>query len=304
VYRKFFGLKDKPFEITPDPRFLYRSDIHKEALANLKYAVREGKGFTVVTGEVGTGKTTLIHSLLSTLDGNVRTAYIFNPNLRPTDFLNYICDDLGLKADELRSRGQSLTMLHNFLLECYEKNEKVYLIIDEAQSLTPRLLEEVRLLTNLETAKSKLLHLILMGQPELDNMLADPGLRQLKQRITIRHRITPLDEKDTRDYIFHRLKIAGAKHINIFDEGALKEIYRYSSGIPRLINIVCDNALITGFSREEKKITRPIIKEVIRELEGPSYTRKSAFNWKIALLLALIVVLVIVTLDYFILNTK
>lgn len=304
MYRKFFGLKDKPFEITPDPRFLYRSDIHKEALANLKYAVREGKGFTVVTGEVGTGKTTLIHSLLSTLDGNVRTAYIFNPNLRPTDFLNYICDDLGLKADELRSRGQSLTMLHNFLLECYEKNEKVYLIIDEAQSLTPRLLEEVRLLTNLETAKSKLLHLILMGQPELDNMLADPGLRQLKQRITIRHRITPLDEKDTRDYIFHRLKIAGAKHINIFDEGALKEIYRYSSGIPRLINIVCDNALITGFSREEKKITRPIIKEVIRELEGPSYTRKSAFNWKIALLLALIVVLVIVTLDYFILNTK
>jgi general secretion pathway protein A len=304
VYRKFFGLKDKPFEITPDPRFLYRSDIHKEALANLKYAVREGKGFTVVTGEVGTGKTTLIHSLLSTLDGNVRTAYIFNPNLRPTDFLNYICDDLGLKSDELRSRGQSLTMLHNFLLECYEKNEKVYLIIDEAQSLSPRLLEEVRLLTNLETAKSKLLHLILMGQPELDNMLADPGLRQLKQRITIRHRIAPLDEKDTRDYILHRLKIAGARHINIFDEGALKEIYRYSSGIPRLINIVCDNALITGFSREEKKITRSIIKEVIRDLEGPAYTRKSAFNWKIALLLALIVVLVVVTLDYFILNTK
>ena len=183
MYRKFYGFKERPFEITPDPKFVYLSEIHKEALAHLQYAVREGKGFSVITGEAGTGKTTLVHLLLSKLDGHVRTCYIFNPILDRADFLNYICDDLGIESDGMKSRGQSLTALHNFLLECYARDEKVFLIIDEAQCLEPELLQEVRLLTNLETSKSKLLHVILLGQPELDQILRQRRFRPLKQRI-------------------------------------------------------------------------------------------------------------------------
>ena len=155
MYRKFYGFKERPFEITPDPKFVYLSEIHQEALARLQYAVREGKGFSVITGEAGTGKTTLVHMLLSKLDGCVRTSFIFNPILDRADFLNYVCDDLGIKSEGMKSRGQSLTALHNFLLECFSRDEKVFLIIDEAQSLEPGLLQEVRLLTNLETVEEQ-----------------------------------------------------------------------------------------------------------------------------------------------------
>lgn len=273
MYEKFFGFKEKPFNITPDPKFVYFSETHKEALAHLKYAIREGKLFSVITGEVGTGKTTLVHTLLNKLDENVRTAYIFNPVMDPEDFINYICEDLGLRSNGSKSRGQNLALLHNFLLECYSHNERVFLIIDEAQSLDKQLLEEVRLLTNLETSKNKLLHVILLGQPELNKTLADTRFRALKQRITNRYNITALNFVDTREYILHRLKKAGARDLAVFDAGAIKAIYKYSKGIPRVINIVCDNALLTGFSQEQNRIGKAIIKEVIKDLEGSGSIR-------------------------------
>ena len=275
MYEKFYGFNEKPFDITPDPKFVYLSETHKEAFAHLRYAIREGKGFSVITGEVGTGKTTLVHTLLNNLDGNVRTAYIFNPVLSPEDFLIYICEDLGLKSERrIRSRGQILPLLHDFLLNCYTQNERVFLIIDEAQSLDKNLLEEVRLLTNLETSKDKLLHVILLGQPELNKTLADSQFRALKQRITVRYHLKTLNLTDTREYILHRMKKAGARNLSLFDDDSIKAIYKYSKGIPRIINIVCDNALLTGFSREQKQIGKAIIQEIVRDLEGPRKNTK------------------------------
>jgi len=268
MYRKFYGFQERPFEITPDPKFVYLSEIHQEALARLQYAVREGKGFSVITGEAGTGKTTLVHMLLSKLDGRVRTSFIFNPILDRADFLNYVCDDLGIKSDGMKSRGQSLAALHTFLLDCFARDEKVFLIIDEAQSLEPELLQEVRLLTNLETSKNKLLHVILLGQPELNRILAEPRFRPLKQRITVRYHLRPLRLRETKEYMQHRLKRAGSRDISIFDDGAIREIYRYSKGIPRLISIVCDNALLAGFSLEKTRIGKSIIRDIIVDLEG------------------------------------
>jgi len=289
MYRKFYRFRERPFEVTPDPKFVYLSEIHQEALAHLQYAVREGKGFCVITGEAGTGKTTLIRMLLSDLDGRVRSCFIFNPILDRADFLNYVCDDLGIKSDGMKSRGECLTALHNFLLDCFARDEKVFLIIDEAQSLEPVLLQEVRLLTNLETSKSKLLHVILLGQPELSKILAEPRFRPLKQRITVRYHLRPLNRKETKDYIQYRLKKAGSRDLSIFEDGAIREIYGYSKGIPRLINIVCDNALLTGFSREEKRIGKKIIREIVRDLEGPKKGNRK-------ILLPLLLILFVLTL--------
>jgi general secretion pathway protein A len=273
MYTKFYDLREKPFEITPDPKFLYLSDNHKEALAHLTYAVRERKGFTVITGEVGTGKTTLIQTLLGRLNGNTRTAYLFNPLMGSTDFLHYICEDFGLKAQK-KSKGQYLTQLHNFLMTCYTRNEHVVLIIDEAQKLDKKLLEEVRLLTNLETPKCKLLQVILMGQPELDDILNQPQFRQLKQRVSLRYHIYPLNKEETNAYIKKRLRIAGAIDPNIFTPKALREIYKYSKGIPRLINIICDNALLTGYANDQKVIEDRTIREVISYLDGVGSKKK------------------------------
>ena len=277
MYEDYFGFQEKPFNITPDPKFVYFSETHKEAFAHLRYAIKEGRLFIVITGEVGTGKTTLVHTLLSTMDENVRYAHIFNPVMEPEDFLNYICEDLGITSNDVRSRGQNMTLLHNFLLNCFAQKERVFLIIDEAQSLEPKLLEEVRLLTNLENAKNKLLHVIFLGQPELDETLADTKFRALKQRITARYHLSPLNFNDTGEYILYRLKKAGARDLSVFDKGAIKAIYKYSKGIPRVINIVCDNALLTAFSREQKHIGKPIIKEVVRDLEGPNSFFKRKF---------------------------
>ena len=291
MYRKFYGFKERPFEITPDPKFVYLSEIHGEALANLQYAVQEGKGFSVITGNAGTGKTTLVHMLLSKLDGRVRTSFIFNPIMDRADFLNYVCDDLGIKSDGMKSRGQSLAALHDFLLDCFARDEKVFLIIDEAQSLEPELLQEVRLLTNLETSKNKLLHVILLGQPELNQILEEPRFRPLKQRITVRYHLRPLRLKETKEFILHRLKRAGSRNISIFDNGAIKKIYRYSKGIPRLINIVCDNALLTGFSLGEKRIGKTIIRDVIMDLDGPEKGNRKS-------LLLLLLILIILALAF------
>lgn len=268
MYTKYYGFKQRPFEISPDPRFLYMGENHREALAHLIYAVQVGKSFTVVTGEVGTGKTTLIQTLLKKVDGTVRMAHIFNPKLNPVDFLKYVCNDLGLKTGSNKSKGQILALFQSYLLECYARKEKVILLIDEAQALDPDLLEEVRLLTNLETPRSKLLQVILLGQPELDRTLADPNFRQLKQRISVRYRIAPLSKIDTKAYVRHRLRAAGARNPELFDAAALNAVYKYSKGIPRLINIVCDNALLTGYATEKKMIGKDIIMEVIGNLEN------------------------------------
>ncbi|MEN6490130.1 MAG: AAA family ATPase [Smithella sp.] len=284
MYRKFFGLKEKPFEITPDPLFIYRSEKHEEALSHLKYAIREGKGFSVITGEAGTGKTTLVNLMLNTVEAQIRTSYIFNPVLDQPDFLNYICDDLGIKSEGMKSRGQSLTALHNFLLDCFAKDEKVFLIIDEAQSLKPDLLQEVRLLTNLETSKKKLLHVILLGQPELNKTLDEPRFRPLKQRITVRYYLPPLNRLETLRYITHRLKKAGSRNVAIFDKGAVDKIYSYSNGIPRVINIVCDNAMLTAFAQGTHQIGKKIIKEVIRDLENGKKNWKWSIIWIIVIL--------------------
>lgn len=268
MYTAFYNLRERPFEITPDPRFLYMSENHREGLAHLEYAVKERRGFTVITGEVGTGKTTLVQTLLSRLDGTTRTAYLFNPRMGPNDFLHYICEDLGVKG-ATKTKAGALSELHKFLLECYRRKENVVLIVDEAQNLDRQLLEEVRLLTNLETAKNKLLQVILIGQPELNEVLNEAKTRALKQRIGLRYHIKPLNRDETHEYIKVRLKRAGAIDASIFTPKAVELIYRYSKGIPRSINIVCDNALLSGYASDQKVIGEEIIKDVIRGLEGP-----------------------------------
>lgn len=285
MYNKFYGLKDKPFEITPDPRYLYLSESHREALAHLTYALNESKGFTVITGEVGTGKTTLVQMLLSRLDSHTRIAHLFNPKLGTRDFFKYICQDFGLKTDGFSTKGEFLSLLHTFLMECYARRERVVLIVDEAQTLSPALLEEVRLITNLETPKAKLLQVILLGQPELDKTLAMNEFRQLKQRISLRFNLKPLNRQETGEYIVRRLKAAGARNTDLFDDDAIKEIFRYSKGIPRLINVVCDNALMTGFVYERHIIDRSIVREVIKDMEGPAVRK----GWKAIFLPAIVI---------------
>ena len=279
MYNKFYGLKEKPFEITPDPRYLYMSESHREALAHLTYALNEQKGFTVITGEVGTGKTMLVQMLLSRLDSHTRTAHLFNPKLGTRDFFKYICQDFGLKTDGFSTKGEFLSLLHTFLMECYARRERVVLIVDEAHTLSPALLEEVRLITNLETPKAKLLQVILLGQPELDKTLAMNEFRQLKQRISLRFNLKPLNRQETAEYITRRLKAAGARNSALFDDAAVGEIFRYSKGIPRLINVICDNALMTGFVYEKHRIDREIVREVIKDMEGPS-VRHGWKSWK------------------------
>ena len=268
MYEKFYRLRMKPFEITPDPRFLFLSESHGEALAHLVYAINESKGFTVISGEVGTGKTTIVLALLRRLGKNIKASHIFHPKLSPTDFLNYICWDLGCKKDGAPTKGELVSSLFEYLLECNKRSERVVLIVDEAHLLDDDLFEEVRLLTNLETAQRKLLQVVLVGQPELDKKLDTPSLRQLKQRISIRYRLEPMSRRETEDYVLTRLKVAGARNTGIFDSGAMGAIYDYSRGIPRIINVVCDNALIMGYAREIKVITKDIILDVVRDLEG------------------------------------
>ena len=299
MYEKFYGFRERPFEITPDPKFLYLSENHKEALAHLTYAVRERRGFTVVTGEVGTGKTILVQTLLSQLDGNTKTAYLFNPMMGSTDFLHYICQDLGLKSQN-KSKGQYLSQLHKFLMSCYSKNETVVLIVDEAHKLDPKLLEEVRLLTNLETSKNKLLQVILIGQPELSEIMEKPEFRQLKQRVSLRYHVHPLNKEDTKKYVRKRLRVAGTFNLNIFTPKALNKIYRYTKGIPRLINIVCDNALLMGYATDQKVIGRKIVHEAIKNLDGFSLQKKRRkfilFKVIPIVLLSLFVLIVFVSL--------
>jgi general secretion pathway protein A len=267
MYEAFYGLKENPFNVTPDPQYVYLGENHREALAQLLYGVQEKKGFIVLTGEVGTGKTTLVHYLLDRLNHGstqTKTAFLFNPTLTADDFIEYILKDLGVQVQG-GTKGDHLHLLHESLINFYKNGERVVLIIDEAQGLNPALLEEVRLLSNLETSKSKLLQIILVGQPELDKTLSQQSFRQLRQRVNMRYHLSPLSQKETKEYIEKRIRIAGGKD-SIFSKTAIKEIFVRSKGTPRLVNIICDNALLTGYAADQKVVDKNIIKEAAKDL--------------------------------------
>ncbi|HEX9145626.1 MAG TPA: AAA family ATPase [Candidatus Binatia bacterium] len=280
MYLNFYGLEKKPFNPTPDPRFLYLTPSHREALAQILYGVQEGKGFIVLTGEVGTGKTTLIQTLLRRLDEKTEVAYIFNSKLPFDALVEYMLRDFGI-TENLSSVSQRLFALNNFLIERRRAGQNTVLIIDEAQNLDPPALEQVRLLSNFETATEKLLQIFLAGQPELQSKLDLPELRQLKQRISLRCVIRPLTGEETRDYIQHRLRIAGGRRNDIFTDNAINRITRYAGGIPRLVNIVCDHALLFGYAEQRRRIDADTIQQVIAYIEQgerPEHQPKPKWN--------------------------
>jgi type II secretory pathway predicted ATPase ExeA len=267
LYQTHFGLSQAPFNITPDPSFLYLSASHREGLAQLSYGIRARKGFVVLTGEVGTGKTTLIHALLNDLNGSAQTALIFSTIVSPADLLRSVCEEFGLMEPKrpLQEIHDYLVSLNEFLLESYRKGENCALIIDEAQNLSAEVLESIRLLSNFETSKDKLLQILLVGQPELAVRLNSPELRQLKQRVMLRHHLRALSLQECCEYVSNRLKVAGADR-TIFTPNALESIYSYSSGIPRIVNVLCDNALLTCYALGKKEIDTGIIREVADDL--------------------------------------
>jgi len=267
MYKAYFNLTRNPFELTPDPSFLFPTNRHNEALAALYYGVRRHKGFVVVTGEIGTGKTLLLRCLLRLLkqSPDVAYAYVFNGLLSPTEFLQYILADFGLAASG-KNKGELLLELSNFLISRGSKKQTTVLVVDEAHHLSADILEEVRLLTNLETTEDKLLQVVLVGQPELDEKLDSVGLRQLKQRIALRARLDPLDGADTKGYIERRLQIAGSSQADaLFSEQAIAAVHRHSRGFPRLINTICENALIAAYGRRLQRVTPGIIEDVAKE---------------------------------------
>jgi general secretion pathway protein A len=268
MYKEFFQLKRNPFEITPDPSFLFPTRRHNEALAALYYGVERRKGFVVLTGEVGTGKTLLVRCLLQLLHrGNIAYAYVFNSRLDAVEFLRYIAADLGLPASG-KSKGELLMLITNFLVARYEKKQTTVLVVDEAHHCSAEVLEEIRLLTNLETSQDKLLQILLIGQPELDEKLDSHELRQLKQRIALRSQLKFLSLPDATGYIQKRLELGGAPEAvwsTVFPEETVRLIYRYSGGFPRLINTICENALINAFARQSKVVTPDIIEEVAED---------------------------------------
>jgi general secretion pathway protein A len=266
MYHEHFGLVRSPFEMTPDPAFLVLGDTHREGLATLVYAVRSRKGFVLLTGEVGTGKTTLLHALLAQLERDAASAFIFNPRLGPLDFFRMVFEEFGIE-EKCETKAEYLLALNRFLIDRLERDLPTLLIVDEAQNLSPEMLEEIRLLSNLETPSSKLLQIMLVGQPELADLLARPELRQLRQRIVLRHRLRPFTEQETSHYVDERLRLAGYTGKALFKNSALRELYRVTGGVPRLINVVCDGALLIGYGRELATLDADAIREVARDLE-------------------------------------
>jgi general secretion pathway protein A len=266
MYTEHFGFKENPFNVTPDPRFIYLSESHHEALNHIYYGIRERKGFIAITGEVGLGKTTLCRTLLGKLDSHTKTAFIFNPDLSASQLIGSILSDLGIKPQG-RTKKDQIDSLNTFLIEQLANGNNVVVILDEAQGLGRRQLEQIRLLSNLETAEQKLLQIVLVGQPELAKKLDHLSLRQLKQRIVVRHSIEPLAEHEVRQYVNHRLSVVGGEP-SIFSDGAVGAIYQFSQGIPRLINIVCDRALLHAFSSEVQTVTKEIAGQAIDEVLG------------------------------------
>ena len=269
MYTSFFGLQEKPFAITPDPRYLYLSERHAEALAHLLYGINEAGGFIQLTGEVGTGKTTVIRSLLEQLPGHADVALILNPRVTPAEFLLTICEELHVPVPE-SGRGSTKTLmdlLGRHLLDTHARGRRVVLIVDEAQNLSTQTLEQVRLLTNLETATTKLLQIILIGQPELRELLDKPELRQLAQRITGRYHLNPLSAEESAAYVKHRMRVAGAT-AEAFTPAALREVHRLASGVPRVINVICDRALLGAFTKEDHRVGGALVRQAASEVYG------------------------------------
>ena len=271
MYLDFYGLTEPPFSITPNPRFLFFSAKHREALNHLLYGIRERKGFVQLTGEVGCGKTTLCRALLEQLGDKYSTALILNPVLDNSQLIKAIAMEFGLPVGG-KDRLETVEVINKFLLEQVHASREVVLIIDEAQDLTTELLEQVRLLSNLETDERKLLQIVLLGQPELRERLNRHELRQLRQRITVRYHLAPLKHGEVGQYVHHRLQVAGGNGAPYFTQPALWRVFRYSQGVPRLVNAVCDKSLLAGFVHQSDRIDFSMVGRAIRELEGDIHT--------------------------------
>ncbi len=276
MYLSFFGLNEKPFAITPDPRYLYLSERHAEALAHLLYGINEAGGFVQLTGEVGTGKTTIVRSLLAQTPKNAEIALILNPRMTAPEFLLTICEEIGIGVPDTSTESLKdlVDVLSHYLLRAHAGGRRVVLVVDEAQNLAPDVLEQVRLLTNLETNTQKLLQIILIGQPELRELLGRNELRQLAQRITGRYHLHPLSRDETAAYVRHRLRVAGAT-TEIFSGTALSEVYRLSMGVPRVINVICDRALLGAYSMDSHRVTGTLVRHAASEVFG----KRIAPNW-------------------------
>lgn len=279
MYTEYFGLSEKPFAITPNPAFLFLSKNHKDAFAHLLYGIQQRVGFIELTGEVGTGKTTVLRTLLNQLDTeDYRLAFIFNPSLSALELLQSINREFGLSA-ESTSAADLHAELNRFLLEENRAGRTVVLVIDEAQNLRPEVLEQIRLLSNLETETDKLIQILLVGQPELAAMLEAPNLRQLSQRITVRYRLGPMDDSDTGTYIRHRLDIAGYKGGELFSPRAIKRVYRYSGGFPRLINVICDRSLLIAYSEKQRSVAGTMVAQAEKEMKRTAPRQGSSTAW-------------------------
>jgi general secretion pathway protein A len=276
MYKEFFGLRANPFNVNPDPRYLFLTRHTEEALACLTYGIQSRKGFVLLTGEVGTGKTTLINKLLEWLRlQQVATAFIFNSRLNVPQFLDYMMADFGIPCDS-KAKSQVLLRLYNWLLDRYRAGETAVLIVDEAQNLSDEVLEEIRMLTNLETFTEKLLQIVLVGQPELEQKLKQPQLRQLRQRLTLRAKTHALTLDETKAYVQQRLRIAGSNGQQIFEPEALVAIHRYSTGIPRVVNLLCEHCLVSSFVDQQKMIGPAVVDGVARDFDLGDNTTSGA----------------------------
>jgi general secretion pathway protein A len=285
MYNTYFGFREKPFKLVPNPEYLFLSKSHEEALAHLNYAIAQGDGFVEITGEVGTGKTTLCRSFLENLDAGTVAAYIFNPKMGPKQLIRAINDEFAIQynADDTKDL---IDKLNRFLIQKKAERKRVLVLIDEAQNLTKTVLEQLRLLSNLETNREKLIQIILVGQPELAEMLDSHDLRQIGQRISLRYEITPLSPAETEEYVQYRLNIASQKPHALFDRKAVRQIYAHSRGIPRLINIACDRALLTAFSQNRTRVTGRIARQALAEMTRRGHARRpSLMDGRWALLL-------------------
>ena len=302
MYEQFYGLKQKPFNLTPDPEFIFFTEKHREAFAHLVYGIKERRGFIEITGEVGTGKTTLCRALLNEFEEDIKLALILNPALSDVELLLAINQELFV-PNQGESKKDLLDALNDYLIEQHSHSVNVVLIIDESQNLSKETLEQIRMISNLETAKAKLIQIVLVGQPELMEKLKSPELRQLNQRITVRYHISNLSVEETSAYIYHRLRIAGSEGRIIFTPDAIKLIHQYSQGIPRLINAICDQALLAGYVSERFQIDSPLIKLALQELgtEKPGFTNlsfpkfktnKINFGWVTSAILVIVILFI------------
>lgn len=279
MYAAYFGLKENPFNLAPEPRYLYLSDHHRDALNCLIYGIKEKKGFVLITGGIGTGKTTVCRALLNSLDDTIETALIFNTAISDLDLLETVLTEYGVSiSGGLKTKKVYIDALNEFLLKNFAAGKNAVLIIDEAQNLSHGVLEQIRMLSNLETEREKLIQIILIGQPELNNTLILPALRQLNERITVRHDLQPLAPKEVQSYISYRLAIAGGPGSISFTAGALGQIYNYTEGIPRRINTLCDRALLIAYTKNTARIDRRLVTRAVRDI-GINYFQKTMSRW-------------------------